>query len=212
MLIATVALTAGCSWLPDTPRQETRQQVVAPPVTNEDVLKVYFQTMTALGSNDPARQADVFFEVEREYKKVPTTAATLRFALALITPGHPASKPADGKRILEVLLANTERLLPAERTFAEILLNQVVARLKVEADNRRLAATLDERSRSQANSDKRILAQQEQEILRLKRALAEAEQKLDAIKEIERSLIERSPTSPGNRDTPSETQSPPTGR
>jgi hypothetical protein len=47
----------------------------------------------------------------------------------------------------------------------------------------------------------------------LRRALAEAQQKLDAIKEIERSLIERSPTSPGTRDAnPSETQSTPSSR
>jgi hypothetical protein len=52
-----------------------------------------------------------------------------------------------------------------------------------------------------------------EENLKLRRALAEAQQKLDAIKEIERSIIERSPSPPGNRDTtPSETQSPPPGR
>ena len=41
----------------------------------------------------------------------------------------------------------------------------------------------------------------------------EAEQKLNAIKEIERSIIERSPTPPGSRDAnPSETQSSSTSR
>ena len=47
----------------------------------------------------------------------------------------------------------------------------------------------------------------------LRRALAEAEQKLNAIKEIERSIIERSPSPPGSRDAnPSETQSSSTSR
>jgi hypothetical protein len=212
LMIATFQM-AGCSWFSSAaPRKAAPPPVAAPPATNEDVLKVYLQTMAALGSDDPARQADVFYEVEREYKRAPTTTATLRFALALITPNHPATKPGDGKRILEALLSNPEKLLPPERTFASILFNQVAARLKIEGETRRSLATLEDRTRSQANSDKRTIAQLTDEITRLKRALAEAEQKLDAIKEIERSVIERSPTSPGNRDTPSETQSPPAGR
>ena len=92
------------------------------------------------------------------------------------------------------------------------LLHETNAWLKLEAENRRLLATLDDRGRSQANSDKRAQTQAE-EIARLRRALAEAQQKLDAVKEIERSFIERSPTPPGTRDAnPSETQSPPPGR
>jgi hypothetical protein len=114
--------------------------------------------------------------------------------------------------LLETLLATPERLTQDERTLAAVLLHETDVRLKLEAENRRLLATLDDRSRSQANSDKRIQAQIE-ENARLRRALAEAQQKLDAIKEIERSIIERSPTPPGNRDaTPSETQSTPPGR
>ena len=172
----------------------------------------YLDTMDGLASPDPARQADVFYEVEREYTRAPTTASTLRYAVALVTPGHPASSPQEGKRLLETLLATPERMTQEERTFAAVLLHETNARLKLEAENRRLLATLDDRGRSQANSDKRVQAQIE-ENARLRRALAEAQQKLDAIKEIERSIIERSPTPPGSRDAnPSETQSSSTSR
>ncbi|MFC4313284.1 hypothetical protein ACFPN2_29665 [Steroidobacter flavus] len=172
----------------------------------------YLDIMNSLSTPDPARQADLFYEVEREYTRAPTTASTLRYAVALVTPGHPASSPSEGKRLLETLLATPERLTQDERTLASVLLHETDVRLKLEAENRRLLATLDDRSRSQANSDKRIQAQIE-ENARLRRALAEAQQKLDAIKEIERSIIERSPTPPGNRDaTPSETQGPPASR
>ncbi|HKU15994.1 MAG TPA: hypothetical protein VJQ52_16485 [Steroidobacteraceae bacterium] len=175
-------------------------------------LRAYLDTMDGLASPDPARQADVFYEVEREYTRAPTTASTLRYAVALVTPGHPASKPQEGKRHLESLLATPERMTQEERTFAAVLLHETNARLKLEAENRRLLATLDDRSRSQANSDKRVQAQLE-ENARLRRALAEAQQKLDAIKEIERSIIERSPTPPGNRDAnSSEAQSSSTSR
>jgi hypothetical protein len=99
-----------------------------------------------------------------------------------------------------------------ERTLAAVVLQEAEARLKLEAENRRLLATLDDRSRSQANSDKRVQAQID-ENARLRRALAEAEQKLNAIKEIERSIIERSPSPPGSRDAnSSETQSSSTSR
>ena len=101
-----------------------------------------------------------------------------------------------------------------ERVFAAVLQHETNTRLKLEAENRRLLATLDDRGRSQANSDKRVQAQLE-ENARLRRQLAEAQQKLDAIKEIERSIIERSPTPPGSRDSAansSEAQSSSIGR
>ena len=148
--------------------------------------------MDGLASPDAARQADVFYEVEREYTRAPTTASTLRYAVARVTPGHPAASPSEGKRLLEALLATPERMTPEERTLAAVLLHETNTRLKLEAENRRLLATLDGRSRSQANSDKRTQAQLD-ENARLRRALAEAQQKLDAIKEIERTIIERSP-------------------
>lgn len=203
-----MCLLAGCE-LADLRREPATPVVTAPSV---DGLTTYLETMNSLGSADAARQADVFYEVEREYTRAPTTASTLNFAVALITPGHPASKPPEGKKLLETLLATPERMTPQERTLALVLINEANARLKLEAENRRLLATLDDRSRSQANSDKRVQAQVEDNA-RLRRALAEAQQKLDAIKEIERSIIERSPTPPGNRDTPSsETQSSSTSR
>jgi hypothetical protein len=184
------------------------QTPIAAPVTNQDSTQIYLDTMNGLASADPARQADVFYEVEREYTRAPTTASTLRYAVALVTPDHPASRAAEGKKMLETLMATPERLTPSERTLVAVLIHETNARLKLEAENRRLAATLDDRGKSQANSDKRVQAQIE-ENARLRRALAEAQQKLDAIKEIERSIIERSPTPSGNRDTPnSETQSP----
>lgn len=193
-------------------RGET-QKPAAVATAGEDALKVYLDTMSGLSSADPAHQADVFYEVEHEYTRAPTTASTLRYAIALVTPDHPASKPADGKKLLESLLATPERMTPAERTLVTVMLHETNARLKLEAENRRLLATLDDRSRSQANSDKRAQAQLEDNA-RLRRALAEAQQKLDAIKEIERSIIERSPTPPGNRDTPNSetTQGSPSSR
>jgi hypothetical protein len=116
---------------------------------------------------------------------------------------------------LEALLNDPDRLSPVERTFADILYSQVNARLKSETEDRRVIATLEERLRIQALSDKQTVARQTEEIARLKKVLSEVEQKLEALKEIEKRSPferERSTTPPGNRDVPSETQSPPAGR
>jgi hypothetical protein len=214
LLFASFAtLLSGCG-LFERFRSEPEPVVQTVVRTTDSSIRVYLETMDALVSHDAARQADVFYEVEQDFTRAPTTASTLRYAVALVTPSHPASSPAEGKRLLETLLATPERMTQEERTLAMVLLRDTDARLKLEAENRRLLETLDDRSRSQANSDKRVQAQLE-ENARLRRALAEAQQKLDAIKEIERSIIERSPTPPGNRDSavlPSETQGPTAGR
>lgn len=206
------AVLAGCGLANRLDSTPLPAPIVQPAQISAGGLRAYLETMDGLASPDPARQADVFYEVEREFTRAPTTASTLRYAVARVTPGHPASSPQEGKRLLETLLATPERMTQEERTFAAVLLHETNARLKLEAENRRLLATLDDRGRSQANSDKRVQAQLE-ENARLRRALAEAQQKLDAIKEIERSIIERSPTPPGSRDAnPSETQSSSTSR
>jgi hypothetical protein len=214
---AAAVLLQGCG-ITQKLREEAQAAMAArntpppQPPPSGGIAPAYLDIMQNLSTPDPARQADLFYEVEREYTRAPTTASTLRYAVALVTPGHPASSPNEGKRLLETLLATPERMTQDERTLAAVLLHETNVRLKLETENRRLLATIDDRSRTQANSDKRIQAQIE-ENARLRRALAEAQQKLDAIKEIERSIIERSPTPPGNRDAaPSETQSPPASR
>jgi len=211
-VVSSMLVMSGCQLVE---RLAQGPEPAAPPVvqTTDSSIRSYLETMNGLASGDPARQADVFYEVEQDFTRAPTTSSTLRYAAALVTPAHPASSPSEGKRLLETLLATPERMTQEERTLAAVLLHETDVRLKLEAENRRLLETLDDRSRSQANSDKRVQAQLE-ENARLRRALAEAQQKLDAIKEIERSIIERSPTPPGNRASalPSETQSPTAGR
>lgn len=176
----------------------------------------HLNLMSELSGTDPAHQSDVMYEVEKSYTQAPTTANTLRYAIALAVPGHPASDPLQAKKLLEQLLATPERMTTAERSVAQTMLNISDQWLKLQADNRRLAATVDDKAHAQANSDRRLQGQTE-EIARLHRALDAAQQKLDAIKDIERSISERSSSSPGtrdsgNRDSASQTQTAPAGR
>ena len=210
-----MALLIGCSstaCLAKSSASASSQATASPAGTADAHLSM----MSELSGTDPAHQSDVMYEVEKSYTQAPTTVNTLRYAIALAVPGHPASNPLQAKKLLEQLLATPERMTAAERSVAQTMLNISDQWLKMQADNRRLAATVDDKVHAQANSDRRLQTQAE-EIARLHKALDTAQQKLDAIKDIERSISERSPSSsgtrdPGNRDTPSQTQTAPAGR
>lgn len=209
-LMAFGLTTGGCV-LPTTTTVTPPTPAVAP---NADVSG-YLDLMQRLGISDPAQQTDLFHEVERAYTTAPTTSNSLRYAVALVMPGHPATNATEGKKVLETLLASPEKLLLNERLLASVVLQETEALLKLEAESRRLQATVDERARIQANSERRVQAQLE-ENARLRKALEEAQAKLDAIRDIERTIIERNPSPPGAAGSRSESsveaQSPPAGR
>jgi len=172
---------------------------------------VYLDTLNRLANGNPAQQADVFYEVEREFTGAPTTASTLRYGAALVTAGHPAANLAEGKKILERLLANPERMTPAEKNLAAFLVKDADARLQLQAEVRRLAATVDERTRGQANSTTRSQAQVQalsDENARLKKLLDDAQKKLDAIKTMEKNFLERGTTPPSPARDPRDASRP----
>lgn len=212
----------GCAWLLSvlltacTPLASKPTQPPPQPVMNVTPLDNYLEMLSALCGTDRARQSDVFYEVEKNFIQAPTTANSLRYGLALSVPGHPASDAAKGKRLLEELTATPERLSDTERALSVLLITVSDDALKLSADNRRLSATVDDRNKAQANFDRRAQAQND-ELARLRKALDAAQQKLDAIRNIERSISERSTSpigtrEPGNRDTATQTQTPPAGR
>jgi YfhG lipoprotein len=210
--VITFVLTA-CGTTPSTTAPNTERERSAP----TESAAPYWETLNRIANGSATQQADVFYEAEREYINAPTTANTLRYALALVAPAHPASNPVRGKKLLEQLLANPERLSATERSIAAFLVKDAEVYLQLEAENRRLNATVDERSKGQANFDRRVQTLAE-ENTKLRKQLDEAQRKLDAIKSIDRSIIERSsqPTpAPGTRDATREsssTQSPSSGR
>ena len=213
MLISiTCASISGCESL--AVNKPVAPVATATPVNS--ILNDYVELLAALSSTDKVQQSDVFYAVEKAQTQAPTTLNVLRYAIALACPGHPNSDPLKGKRLLEQTLASPERINASEQAIAVTMLNVADQWLKTQAEMRRLAATVDDRTRTQSNSDRRYQAQTE-EILRLRKALDAAQQKLDAIRDIEKSISERS-TSPtgtresGSRDTPSQTQTPPASR
>jgi hypothetical protein len=214
-LLLAEAVLIACSSTPTTATTTRAER------TPQESAMTYLASLSLITNGNPTQQADLFYEAERDFTNAPTTANTMRFALILVAPSHPGSDPVRGKKMLEQLLATPERLTPNERNIASFLVKDAEIRLQLETENRRLTATVDERSKGQANFDRRtqVLAD---ENARLRKQLDEAQRKLDAIKSIEINTRERSiqplpvpSTGAGTRDgsnQPNSTQSSPSGR
>lgn len=170
------------------------------------------EMMSALPQGDPARQAELLQATKDAASVAPTTSNRLKYALALATPGHSGSDPVAARRQLSELLARPETLLPAERALALVELQDVDQRLVLEAENRRLRddAAHDPRDKALQAIKGRLAAEQD-ENARLRKALDEANAKLEAVTHIERSLNDRGthetptptvPAAPGSPPTP----------
>ena len=154
-------------------------------------LGIYLETMQALIEGDAVLQAEVMDAAAEAAALSPTTTNRLRLALALATPGHPGADGLRAQRELAALLAAGDTLLPEERTLATIHLQEVEERLILDTAARQQR----ERSESEvaelaADSAEQLRAAQEDN-RRLRDQLAEAQQKLEAITSIERSIRER---------------------
>lgn len=154
-------------------------------------LGVYLETMQALVEGDAVLQAEVFDSASEAASIAPTTTNRLRFALALATPGHTGADPLEAQRRLAELLAAGDALLPEERTLATIHLQEVEERLILDTAARQQQQTsAAEIARLDADSAERLEAVQA-ENQRLRDQLADAQEKLEAITSIERSIRER---------------------
>jgi hypothetical protein len=157
-------------------------------------LSVYFETLRDLIEGNPVVQADTFRAAADAANLTPTTTNRLNLALALATPGHPASNPLEAQRQLMSLLAASDTLLSEERTLALVYLKEVEQRLILEAEAQRLQraeqAAAAAKTQQNDDSEQRLEAALE-ENRQLQGELDEAKAKLDAITNIERSIRER---------------------
>jgi len=158
----------------------------------------YLELMSNLVEGDQVTQAEVFQDASRAVEWAPTTTNRLRYALALATPGHPSADPVAAQSLLNELLASTDTLLPEERILATIHLNEVDQRLVLDSEARRLKQEADTSLQRQAVETNQRLRTAVAENQKLQKQLKEAQDKLEAITAIERSLQERE----GNGDLP----------
>ena len=171
--------------------------VVSPSATSSTVLNEYLLLLQRLVQAPPAEQAEIVASAQRDYDTAPTPSHTLKLALVLGTPGHPATSLTRAQGLLRELMANPETLLPGERALAFLTLSQIDDHLTLESENLRLQAEAVRADRERmANANHRLQTEMD-ENARLRKELDEARAKLDAIANIERSLNERKPGSSG---------------
>ena len=189
-LIAVVL--PGCSqtrgWLdaargPESTIAYEQQAVPGAPVADD-----YLAELSELSSDDPALQAEIYADSQAAAQLTPNPSTELRYALVLATPGHPESDPQEAQSMLRELMAQTALLTPAEIALATIYLKSTEELILLNSETRRLRASTDRAERTEAAAINQRLTTVEAENRRLRQALEEAEDKLEAITTIERSI------------------------
>lgn len=163
------------------------------PAPPPPVLAPYLDTLTKMGPGDPARQTAELEATLAAAQQQPSSANALRYALALGSAGHATSDPVEAKRLLAELLDGANTLDPVETAFANVFLREFDARAELSAELARQREESEEKLRSLDATAGRRAEALAVENKGLRRALAEAERKLEAVAEMERSLLEQVP-------------------
>ena len=195
-LLGTLVL-AGCTSLMSNQGPPSPPPVVNPAATSSAVLNEYLMLLQKLVQGPPSTQAEIVAAAQRDYDIAPTPSHTLKLALILGTPGHPATSLTRAQGLLRELMANPETLLPGERALTFLQLSQIDDHLTLQAENLRLQAEAVRADREHVASANHRLQTELDENARLRKELEEARAKLDAIANIERSLNERKPGNSG---------------
>jgi hypothetical protein len=193
LVAALAAMLGGCADL--LPRRDSTPPVQAPVIDRQaasaTLISGYLENLQRLVQSAPAQQAEMAATAQREYDLAPTPSHQLRLALVLATPNHSATDLPRAQRLLRELMAAPAALLPAERALAFLEQQKVDVQLALEAENKRLQGTVVRNDKDRnAAANKRLQAEVE-ENTRLRKELEEAQAKLDAISDIEKSLSER---------------------
>ena len=201
--LALGTLLSGCGSLADLQRGSTPQPPTADAQAASQLAR-QLETLQRLVQGSPAEQAEIVSSARLAHEQSHTAPATLRYALTLAGPGHPARDPAAAQRLLRTVLATPERLHPLERSLALLELQRVDAELRLAEENTRLAGEAQQlRSREPSAAVSRVAAKRLQaeieENAKLRRALEEVRAKLDAIANIERNITERKTPTEGRR-------------
>jgi hypothetical protein len=154
-------------------------------------IAAYLEVFDRLAPGDPVRQYSVVADLAAQTQAAPTASNRLKYALALGAAGRSESNPIEAKRLISELLAEQNDLQPKEISLAKAYLREFDARVALYAD---LARQHEESERDKkaadVENDKRVAALGSDN-QRLKKALAEAERKLEAVAEMEKALTPR---------------------
>jgi hypothetical protein len=191
LITMVVTTMAGCTHASNWLKGDTMAEAEDTVILGAPEAEVYLKELYELAAGDPATQAEIFADANSAAKLTPGPNTTLRFAMVLATPGHPESNPEQAQSLLRELLARSQLLTPAELSLATIHLNNVERFIVANAEARRLRASSSRAARTEEQAISQRLSSVEAENRRLRRDLEAAEDKLEAITSIERSIREQ---------------------
>ncbi len=151
----------------------------------------YLSELYELSAGDSKTQAEIYADAQSGSKLTPGPQTELRYALVLATPGHPGFDPAMAQSMLRDVLIQQSILTPAEISLATIHLHSVEQLNALSSDTRRAMASSSLAATTEEAAILQRLATAESENQRLRGELSDAEEKLDAITSIERSIREQ---------------------
>lgn len=151
----------------------------------------YLTELYELTAGDPKVQAEIFADAKSGSTLTPGPQTNLRYALVLSMPGHPGFNPQRAQTMLRDVLVQQSILTSAEISLATIQLQSVQQINASSSDARRAIASSSAAATSEEAAILQRLASAETENQRLRSELSDAEEKLDAITSIERSIREQ---------------------
>ena len=153
--------------------------------------ETYLAELDQLTSGDTRQQAEIYDDASAAAKLTPGPSSALRLAMVLATPGHAQSDPGRAVILLGEVLEQEPLLTAAELSLATVYLANAERLAAASGEVARLRDASARASRAEQQTSARRIAAVEAENERLRKELAEAEQKLEAITSIERSIREQ---------------------
>jgi hypothetical protein len=186
--VVAVVVLSGCGQTVDWIKGRASTSDGEAEILGAPEMEVYIAELGQIASGDPAATAEIFADASAASQLIPSPSTNLRLGLVLAIPGHAESDPVGAQRLLREVLTQTVLLTPAEISLATIHLNSVERQIVAETEARSSRVSSTRAAQSQKEATKQRLTAVEAENHRLRRELAEAEQKLEAISSIERSI------------------------
>ncbi len=181
------------------PPAASHQAAAAPAPAN---LAPYLDTLAKMAPGDPTRQQAELASALEATKQSPSSANTLRYALALGSAGREDSNPVEAKRLITELLAGQNDLKPQERELASAYLREFDARVALYAELARQREEAEQQLKANDSTAEKREEALAAENAKLKKQLADAERKLEAVADMEKQLLEQAQKSQGPAKQP----------
>lgn len=190
-MLVMLALTAGCAQTSDWLQGWRTTKADEPMILGAPEAESYLSEIYTLVNGDPFTQVEIFSDAKSAATLTPDPSTLLRYGLVLAAPGHAETDPQQAQSIFRELLSRIELMTPGEIALATIHLQDVEERLVLKAEARRLRAENTRAAATEQRAMSQRMGKVEAENRRLRQQLSDAEQKLEAITSIERSIREQ---------------------